>query len=175
MSDIVGQICPVAFGFAPAGWLVCDGSLVSTTDQPGLFSVIGYTYGGSGGAFALPDLRGRTPIGVGKAPGLSTNLGERVGQERVTLTSSQTAAHSHALNSGQVGSVSTPASNALIGVGNSPAAGCVNFLPPAGAAVGAMVAQSIGSTPAGGQSHENRQPLMAINYIICCAGVVPED
>ena len=49
----------------PAGWLTCDGSSLSTTAYPNLFAAIGYSYCGSGSSFNLPDLRGRTAVGLG--------------------------------------------------------------------------------------------------------------
>lgn len=60
-----GLIFPFAGATAPQGYLVCDGSSVSTTQYSALFSVIQYTYGGSGANFNLPDLQGRAPVGQG--------------------------------------------------------------------------------------------------------------
>lgn len=58
---------------APAKWLLCYGQSVSTSTYAALFSVIGYTYGGSGGSFNLPDLRGRTLAGVDNMGGTAAN------------------------------------------------------------------------------------------------------
>ena len=54
-----GSILTFAGSAAPTGWLVCDGASLSTSAYASLFAVIGYTFGGSGGSFNLPDLRGR--------------------------------------------------------------------------------------------------------------------
>lgn len=54
-----GSVLTFAGSAAPTGWLVCDGASLSTTAYASLFAVIGYTFGGSGGSFNLPDLRGR--------------------------------------------------------------------------------------------------------------------
>ena len=86
-SPFVGQIMIFAGQFAPAGFAVCDGSLLSVADNRQLFELIGTSYGGDGHeTFALPDLRGRVPIGEGHAPGLSPrSLAESLGQESVQL------------------------------------------------------------------------------------------
>lgn len=65
----VGAVMPYAGPVAPAGWLLCDGSEVKTSDYETLFSVIGYTYGDAAtllglGTFKLPDLRGRFALGL---------------------------------------------------------------------------------------------------------------
>jgi microcystin-dependent protein/cytoskeletal protein CcmA (bactofilin family) len=83
---------------APAGWLNCDGSLVSRTTYPDLFSAIAYTYGGSDTSFNLPDLRGRACIGAGQGVGLTNRaLGSAGGEENHTLTSDQMPSHTHSL------------------------------------------------------------------------------
>jgi microcystin-dependent protein len=45
-------------------WHLCDGTALATASYPELFSLIGYNYGGSGGTFMLPNLKGRFPIGM---------------------------------------------------------------------------------------------------------------
>jgi microcystin-dependent protein len=54
-----GSVISYAGSTAPSGWLLCDGAPLSTTTYASLFAIIGYTFGGSGGTFNLPDLRGR--------------------------------------------------------------------------------------------------------------------
>jgi microcystin-dependent protein/Ca2+-binding RTX toxin-like protein len=83
-----GQITAFAGNFAPNGTLLCDGRLLSIAEYETLFLVIGTTYGGDGETtFALPDLRGRVPVGTGTGPGLTTvTLGEAFGVEELTLT-----------------------------------------------------------------------------------------
>ena len=79
----------VMFGgnFAPRGWAFCQGQLLSIASNSALFSIIGTLYGGDGRTtFALPDLRGRSPIGVGHGPGLSfIQAGETGGVETLQL------------------------------------------------------------------------------------------
>lgn len=74
MSDpYIGEIRQVAFHFAPRGWAMCDGQLLSISQNEALFSILGTTYGGDGRTtFALPDLRGRVPIHFSNAHRLGT-------------------------------------------------------------------------------------------------------
>jgi microcystin-dependent protein len=65
----VGAIMPYAGTTLPDGYLLCDGSEVRTADYPALYGVIGYTYKSAtlllgAATFALPDLRGRFPLGM---------------------------------------------------------------------------------------------------------------
>ena len=69
MDPLLGQIILFAGTFAPVGWALCEGQLMSIRQYTALFSLLGTTYGGDGReTFALPDLRGRAPIGVGLGP-----------------------------------------------------------------------------------------------------------
>ena len=54
----VGSIVYFAASAAPVGWFACSGAALNTTIYQDLFNVIGYTFGGSGNTFNLPDLRG---------------------------------------------------------------------------------------------------------------------
>src|SRR5215213_4780942 len=99
MADpFVAEIRIFPFNFAPKGWAWCDGQLLPLSQNTALFSLLGTTYGGNGKSnFALPDLRGRTPMHPGQGPGLSLHdLGETGGSETVTLLQSEIPAHSHA-------------------------------------------------------------------------------
>jgi len=86
----------------PGGWLPAEGQILSIASNTALFAVIGTTYGGDGtNTFALPDLRGRTAIGVGARPGdTAVVLGQRLGNETVTLTQNELASHTHGLPGG---------------------------------------------------------------------------
>ena len=68
----VGQLALMPYGFVPSGWFECDGRVLNTQAQSQLFAVIGYTYGGSGTAFNLPDFRGRAMVCRGAQPGGET-------------------------------------------------------------------------------------------------------
>jgi microcystin-dependent protein len=60
-----GAVMAFAMPTAPAGWLICDGSTVAKDDYPTLFAAIGYTYGGSGTNFRLPNYQGYFLRGLG--------------------------------------------------------------------------------------------------------------
>lgn len=119
MDPFIGEIRLVGFNFEPQGWAFCDGRLLPVHQHQALFSLLGTLYGGDGiTTFALPDLRGRSPVGMGTGPGLNpVNLGQKSGQENVTLQQTQMPAHSHTIS--VAGSVSepvnapTPANNVL--------------------------------------------------------------
>ena len=91
-----GLISPFAGATAPAGYLLCNGASLATATYPALFAVIGYTYGGSGANFTLPDLRSRVPIGAGTGTGLTARtLGGAVGAETTPLVATDVPAHPH--------------------------------------------------------------------------------
>src|SRR5271157_3248569 len=97
-EPFLGEIEAFSFGFAPQGWAECAGQLLPINQNTALFSLLGTQFGGNGVQnFALPDLRGRAPIGQGHGPGLSSYpMGSQQGQENVTLTTATVPAHSHA-------------------------------------------------------------------------------
>ena len=98
MSDpFVGEIRMVGFSYAPRGWAPCDGRLLPIQQNSALFALLGVTYGGDGvTTFALPDYRGRGPVGLGNGPGLTPIVqGEKSGTESVTLSSLQMPIHTH--------------------------------------------------------------------------------
>lgn len=168
MTAYIGQLLLVPYNFAPVGWLLCQGQLVSIADYQVLFELIGTTYGGDGVTFfSLPDLRGRTPIGMGQAQtGSSYVQGQVGGQEVVTLTSGQMPTHTHPLlGSGTAGN-SQHVGNALLGDGQSMYS----------SAPGTAVMSSGAVSQAGGnQPHENRQPYLTLNWIIAYEGVFPSQ
>jgi len=98
-EPFIGEVGLFANNFPPRGWEFCDGQLLPIAQNTALFSILGTTYGGDGRTtFGLPDLRGRTAIGEGTGPGLSTQrLGQKGGTETVTLTEGQMASHNHTL------------------------------------------------------------------------------
>ncbi|WP_202760110.1 phage tail protein, partial [Delftia acidovorans] len=111
MSEaFIGEIRLFAGNYAPEGWAPCDGRLLSINDNSALFTLLGTTYGGNGVTqFALPDLRGRLPIGQGQTLG-GTNriLGQQIGTENVTLNVNQIPQHSHAFSAAAAASTGKP-------------------------------------------------------------------
>jgi microcystin-dependent protein len=98
-DPFLGQIYWVPYGFAPRSFADCDGQMLSIASNSALFSLIGTIYGGDGRTtFALPDMRGRTPIHAGAGPGLSVrSMGYRSGFETITLSVTQLPPHQHAV------------------------------------------------------------------------------
>src|SRR5579872_7445348 len=99
-NPYLGEIRIVGFNFAPVGWALCNGQLMSIQQNTALFSLLGTTYGGNGvTTFALPNLQGRVPIHFGQSPGTSNYVqGQMAGAEVITLATSQIPPHSHLVN-----------------------------------------------------------------------------
>jgi microcystin-dependent protein len=100
-----GEIRAVPYNIAPRGWVFCEGQLLPINQNQAMFALLGTRYGGNGvTTFALPDLRGRVPIGAGQAPGLPNyTLGQKVGTAQVSLTAANLPAHSHSVPNGHTG------------------------------------------------------------------------
>src|ERR1700730_1632411 len=96
-NPFVAEIRIFAGNFAPTGWATCNGQLLPISQNTALFSLLGTTYGGDGrSTFALPNLQGSAPMQQGQGPGLTfRSLGEKGGEQTVTLLDSNTPAHSH--------------------------------------------------------------------------------
>jgi microcystin-dependent protein len=174
VTPYVGQIISVAFNFTPEGWLPCDGSLQSIDEFQALFVLIGTTYGGNGTTnFALPDLRGRSPVNQGQGANLSNYiLGQRAGAESISVLANQVGSHNHPLMaSSQAGTISNPATT--VALGQNPQGAVFVYGPPP--TTTSLAGASIGLNSSGNQPHENRQPLLAINYIIAAFGVFPSQ
>jgi microcystin-dependent protein len=175
----VGEIRIFAGNFAPAGWLFCDGSLLPISENETLFSLIGTTYGGDGqSTFALPDLRGRIPVGTGQGAGTSNRiLGENGGTESVALTTNNVPAHNHQSQivvSSANGTLITPTASASLSKPGSlsgrafvPALGYNTSAPDV--LIGTVTTSSVGtSTPI-----SLIKPFCGINYIISLYGIFP--
>jgi microcystin-dependent protein len=90
-----GVISQYAGSTAPSGYLLCEGQSVSTITYADLFAAIGYSYGGSGSNFVIPNLKGRIPVGRDTADASFDALGETGGEKAVALTSAQMPSHTH--------------------------------------------------------------------------------
>ena len=159
----VGEIRMFAGNFAPAGWMFCEGQLLSISEYEALFALIGATYGGDGqSTFGLPDLRGRIPI----HPSNIFVLAETGGSEEITLTVNQIPAHSHALQAvAEPGRSPNPQGNLLAKSTTFDA--YINDTPSA-----QMNSQAISQT-GGSQPHNNFQPYLCIDFIISLYGIFP--
>jgi microcystin-dependent protein len=170
-TPYLGEITIAAFNFAPVGYALCDGQLLPISQNTALFALLGTFYGGNGTTtFALPDLQGRVPLGMGDGSGLTPRvIGERDGAEGITLLTNQLPAHSHAFN------VSSAGGNAVTPVNNLLAPDAIGGSAPfeSGAAPNStMAATAIGST-GGSQPHNNMQPSLCLNFYIALQGIFP--
>lgn len=169
-TPFVGEIRLVAFSFAPAGWMSCQGQILPISEFDVLFNLIGTTYGGDGqSTFNLPDLQGRTPVHQGQGSGLSPyTIGEQAGVESVTLTTSQIPSHNHPLrastNAGSVNNASGAGSGGVLGSGQP-----IYSQDAPSVALSARMMPSAG----GSQPHDNLQPFLVLNWIISMFGVFP--
>ncbi|HEY8876942.1 MAG TPA: tail fiber protein [Roseateles sp.] len=170
MADpFLGELKLAAFTFAPRGWAFCDGQILPISQNTALFALLGTTYGGNGQTtFALPDLRGRSPVHAGSSVNGNVSLGEQGGVENVTLNLNQVPAHSHSLSG------SSDLANASAPGGALPAAkprGGLTRYAPAGSDT-VMAPGSVG--PAGGsQPHNNMQPYLVLSWLIALEGIFP--
>ena len=169
----LGMLATLGFNYAPSGWAFCSGQLISIAQNSALFALLGTTFGGDGQTtFALPDLRGRVPIGMGNGAGLTQHtIGEVSGSENVTLISTQIPVHTHFMTASGDGPTQATASGASLGSqgrsGNTMPVIYVN-------AAELPVQMASGTSMVGGnQAHNNMQPYLAVNYSIALEGIFP--
>ena len=159
----VGAVIPWPSADIPAGWLLCDGSLISRGDHSGLFTLLGVIYGAGDGSttFNLPDLRGRTVVGMDNMGGSAANviqgnwarqLGGAYGEEKHALTVSEMPSHRHY----GFGENIAGWANGALGPNNNP-----------GPNNGDHDNYLLGTTLSGGDTaHNIIQPSIALNWII---------
>ena len=169
---MLGQIITVASNFCPRFTDDANGALMPIAQHTGLFSLLGTRFGGDGvTTFALPDLRGRTIIGDGQGPGLSSFApGQAGGQESVTLSIAQMPLHKHIGN--LIGSTGEP-NSAIVKNGALPTFTTPQYsraVPPSIAmAPGSVTTESAG----GSQPVPLRDPFLALRYCIVTYGSYP--
>jgi microcystin-dependent protein len=163
MSDcFTGEIRIFGGSFAPQDWAFCDGTMLTISQNPVLFALIGNAYGGDGvNNFALPDLRGRVPVHAGA----DYPLGQMAGWESVTLNAAQIPAHAHGVRASSApGSHNTPAGKVWAA---APARRYTANTPNL-----AMKSAAVGLSGANA-AHENMMPFLVLNFIICLFGNYP--
>jgi microcystin-dependent protein len=176
MSDpYYGEIRMFAGNFAPQNWHFCDGAILNINDYQTLYSLIGTTYGGDGKTtFALPDLQGRLPIGMGQGTGLTNRpLGVKGGAETVMLTLDNLPAHSHFVNASKAtGTQSNPQNGVWASL-----AGANQFITTSEvkspSVINDMNPQAINFTGMG-YPHDNVMDSFPLSFIICLNGFWPD-
>jgi microcystin-dependent protein len=182
-QPFLGQIELFAFGFPPRYWAQCSGQLLPVNQNQALFALLGTTFGGDGiNTFALPDLRGRVPVGQGSGQGLTPrSVGQRAGEEAHTLLVGETPGHSHAVqsipNPVTANNTSEPGPAVALaqttGVDRDGNPFTVNLYAPDNAPSQAMAGSAIGIT--GGQPHPNLMPYLVGNFCIALQGLFPSQ
>lgn len=180
MDDYIGEIRIFAGTYAPDHWLFCQGQTLLTSQYDVLYSVIGTTFGGNGrDNFMLPDLRGRCPV----SPGSQVIAGYMMGMERTYLTTATLPVHNHTADIQLNGTLrcnnnladhTSPVDNTLgkfkdnidVYNSNTPDADMHDQTATINGTINVGLA-------GGGNAHENRQPSLALNYIICFQGIYP--
>jgi microcystin-dependent protein len=161
-EPFLSEVRLMSFVFAPKGWALCNGQLLPINQNQGLFSLLGTTFGGDGRVnFALPDLRGRTPIHVGGGH----TLGEKGGEQAHTLSIAELPTHTHVLQASPTdGNQPIPTNGVLARTVNNIYNDANNLV--------ALNAGTVTNT-GGSQAHLNMQPFLTISACIALQGIFP--
>lgn len=163
-EPFLAEVRIFSFNFPPKGWAMCNGQLLPINQNQALFSLLGTTYGGDGRVnFALPDLRGRTPLHFGSGH----TQGERSGAENHTLNINEIPPHLH-----DISIANTAGTVDYQGVSSVLATSDLETRFSTGSAPGAMNPVSITNT-GGSQPHTNMQPYLVLNFCIALQGIFP--
>jgi microcystin-dependent protein len=164
-ESFLGEIKLIAFNYAPKNWATCDGQLLSIAQNSALFALIGTQYGGNGVAtFALPDLRGRTPMHAANGQ----PLGVAQGSATIALTPQNTPAHTHTVNATNAAGDTPVPTNTFLAAAPP---GTFVYGPPNDNPV---ALNPIAVSPSGqNAAHDNMQPYLTMMYCICTSGIFP--
>jgi microcystin-dependent protein len=164
----IGEVRLVGFSFAPYGWSICNGQLISIAENSTLFQLIGTTYGGDGqSTYGLPNLQGRIPIHQGSNSMNTYVPGQLGGVESVTVTLNQFPAHNHLLSAlSTAGGSNSPTGNVTASLANA-----YFKATPADP----MSSAALGSSGGGSLPHDNMQPYLALNWVIALFGIFPSQ
>jgi microcystin-dependent protein len=168
MSEpFLAEIRIFGFTFAPRGWAFCDGQILPINQNQSLYSLLGTTYGGDGRtSFALPDLRGRTPIHVGSSNSSIHLLGSKGGEENNTLGTAEMPSHDHTLQGTDAsGNNPIPTSNVLGAYNNA-------YGTPQATEKVSPVPGTLANT-GNSQGHNNMMPFLVLNFGIALQGIFP--
>ena len=167
-SVFLGSMILVPYNFAPSGYALCQGQLLSISQNTALFSLLGTQYGGNGvSTFGLPNLQGAVPVGQGQGPGLSLySMGDTGGTPSVTLNTTGVPTHTHTMNGEKTGSLPSPAGNGIGALAGQ------QVYSNQTAPLTSMNAQAI-TAAVNGQAHNNTLPFQGLNWIIALQGIFP--
>ena len=179
MEGTLAEIRMFAGNFAPRGWQLCQGQLLSIAQWTAVFALVGTTYGGDGQTtFGIPDFRSRFAVGTGQGPGLSSyTLGQMAGTESNALTVANLAAHNHPLtgsvspqaNNDGTGATSDPSGRRLAATGTNIFTGATTDLVNMAADASTLAVGNTGSN----QPVNNLAPYLSVEFIMCVEGIFP--
>jgi microcystin-dependent protein len=162
-QPFLGEIKIMSFGFAPRNWAMCNGQFLPINQNQALFSLLGTMYGGNGQTtFALPDLRGQTPIHQGP----QNTIGTKGGEKAHTLSVNEMTQHTHFAQATSVAATAVIPTNSLV-LGQPP---FEIYRPPS--SLGPMIAGMVGNV-GGSQPHQNMQPFLTLTFCIALIGIFP--
>lgn len=163
----VGELMVFGGGFCPLGWLPADGRQLDISGYEVLFLLLNTSYGGNGvTTFGLPDLRGRSAVGLGNGPGLAPQAqGQQGGRETATLQPQNLPPHIH-----QLPASTQSATHATPAPGRVPAAAQNGG---AYASASANVNLQAASAAPGSQPFSVRGPFVAMQWCIAVEGIYP--
>lgn len=171
MDPFIGEIRMFGFNFAPRGWALCDGSLLSIAANSALFALLGTQFGGNGvSTFGLPDLRGRFPTHFGNSSLGSKNIGEASGATSVSVLTTNLPSHAHpfavAATSGLATQVSPAGAVLAAGQGTAEARYATE-------AADVTLAPMNTSPVGGSQALPIQNPYLVVNFCIAIEGIFP--
>lgn len=173
LEPFIGEIQIFPYNFVPKDWAPCEGQLLNIQDYPALYALLGTIYGGNGTTtFAVPDYRGKTPIGWGTAPWEAFAFGAKGGVESQQLT--EVPLHSHSFNAINKPGEENDPTNRYLGAGVAVSASDTEGIYSHNSANTTMNPGMIGA--AGKQQPDafsNIQPFQALNFCIALEGIFP--
>ena len=173
-QPFLGQIQPFGFGFAPRGWALCNGQLLSISQNTALFSLLGTMYGGNGQTtFALPDLQSRVPMHKGSFVGNDYVQGEEAGVESVGIDIGHMPLHSHTFTGTTADANNqAPGDGAVLGLVHHQGGTTPDFYYAPDTTPQPLNIASL-SSYGGNLPHTNLQPYLTISWCICMQGIFP--
>jgi microcystin-dependent protein len=170
----LGAVSIFGGNFAPRGWALCNGQLLSIAQNTALFSLLGTTYGGNGQTtFALPDLRGRIAM---HPDGSNFSLGQSGGTESTSITVQQMPIHVHTvLSISGAMAASTAGGSIDFPNGAYPAQSSSDLYNTSPDGAGMAVANINAASPVAGAGGPVPilSPYLTMNYCIAMEGIYP--
>jgi microcystin-dependent protein len=195
MADaFIGEILMFPFGYAPYGWLACNGQRVALRDYQALYTLVASRFGGDNQTyFNLPNLNGRIPVDAGTSPTTGTQyvFAQTIGQETVALNAAQAPSHTHTFSAKISSAQTTGMTAAATATGTAPnlvgtsllSRGLTTAVKPINAydvppstnetQLGVKVSVAYGNAQGGADPHPNVQPYLVMAYYICSDGEYP--